>query len=277
MREAQHFGVLCDTVMPELLAGRSGKIRILSAGCSTGEEAYSILISLIEKFGMSIKNRVEIYGVDIDRNVIKTAQEAVYGNNSFRNDEQVLAKYFTKRADNRRDLVPVIRGPSTSGYATCCACRTRKTCRRWTSSSTGTSPSISTGMCRRPYSRTFPAYSSGRLYLPQLDRDLLPQRRHTLAEGIQQCVPVSEEDRDGIRRPAEILQAACRAALSVTAVRSRDAEGAQPCLRPLPRSSSRNAGMCASCSTRRWPMRCRRNTALPSRRWTGCCRSPRIS
>ncbi len=110
MREGQHFGVLCDIVMPEMLAGKSGKIRILSAGCSTGEEAYSILISLIEKFGMSIKNRVEIYGVDIDRNVIKTAQEAVYGNNSFRNDEQMLTKYFTKRTDNRRDLVPVIRG-----------------------------------------------------------------------------------------------------------------------------------------------------------------------
>ena len=39
LRERQHFGVLCDTIMPEMLDRKSGKIRILSAGCSTGEEA----------------------------------------------------------------------------------------------------------------------------------------------------------------------------------------------------------------------------------------------
>ena len=110
MREGQHFGVLCETIMPELLNRKTGKIKILSAGCSTGEEAYSILISLIEKYGIGIKNRVEIYGVDIDRNVIKTAKEAVYGNNSFRNDERMLMKYFEKRQDKRYDLLPLIRG-----------------------------------------------------------------------------------------------------------------------------------------------------------------------
>ncbi|MDP4028875.1 MAG: CheR family methyltransferase [Gallionella sp.] len=109
LRERQHFGVLCDTLMPEMLGKASGKIRILSAGCSTGEEAYSILISLIEKYGAGIKSRIEIYGVDIDRNVIKTAKEAVYGNNSFRSDEPMLMKYFERRKDKRYGLVPMIR------------------------------------------------------------------------------------------------------------------------------------------------------------------------
>lgn len=109
MREGQHFDVLCNTLMPEMLGSRSGKIKILSAGSSTGEEAYSILISLIEKFGMGIKSRVEIYGVDIDRNVIKTAKEAVYGNNSFRNDERMLMKYFERREDKRYGLIPAVR------------------------------------------------------------------------------------------------------------------------------------------------------------------------
>lgn len=109
LREKQHFGVLCDTLMPEMLGKAGGKIRILSAGCSTGEEAYSILISLIEKYGAGIKNRIEIYGVDIDRNVIKTAEEAIYGNNSFRSDEPVLMKYFERRKDKRYGLVPLIK------------------------------------------------------------------------------------------------------------------------------------------------------------------------
>lgn len=109
MREGQHFSVLCDTLMPELLARSGGKIKILSAGCSTGEEAYSILITLIEKYGMGIKNRVEIYGVDIDRNVVKAAKEAVYGNNSFRNDEQMLMKYVEPRTDKRYSLIPAVR------------------------------------------------------------------------------------------------------------------------------------------------------------------------
>lgn len=109
MREGQHFGVLCDAIMPEMLGRRSGKIRILSAGSSTGEEAYSILISLIEKYGMGIKSRIEIYGVDINRDVIKTAKEAVYRNNSFRSNERMLMKYFERRKDKRYDLVPQMR------------------------------------------------------------------------------------------------------------------------------------------------------------------------
>ena len=109
LRERQHFGVLCDTIMPEMLDRKSGKIRILSAGCSTGEEAYSILISLIEKYGVGIKSRIEIHGVDIDRNAIKTAMEAVYGNNSFRSNERMLMKYFEVRKDERYGLMPVIR------------------------------------------------------------------------------------------------------------------------------------------------------------------------
>ncbi len=109
LRERQHFGVLCDTIMPEMLGRGNDKIRILSAGCSTGEEAYSILISLIEKFGMGIKSRVEIHGVDIDRNVIKSAKEAVYGNNSFRSNERMLMKYFEARKDQRHALIPPIR------------------------------------------------------------------------------------------------------------------------------------------------------------------------
>ena len=109
LREAQHFGVLCDTIMPEMLGRRSGKIRILSAGCSTGEEAYSILISMIEKYGMGIKSRIEIHGMDIDRNAVKAAREAVYRNNSFRNDERMLMKYFEERKDKCYGLVPAIR------------------------------------------------------------------------------------------------------------------------------------------------------------------------
>lgn len=108
-REKQHFDLLCDTIMPQILAGKKDKIRILSAGCSTGEEPFSILIALIEKYGMGIKARVEIHGVDIDTNVIETAKKGRYGKNSFRNDEHILLKYFEKHRDHHYHLSSQLR------------------------------------------------------------------------------------------------------------------------------------------------------------------------
>ncbi|MBI5179664.1 MAG: hypothetical protein HZA04_10460 [Nitrospinae bacterium] len=111
LREPRHFKLLVDTVMPEMLDRKRGseKVRILSAGCSTGEEAYSILLALTEKYGMGIRNRVSIIGVDIDRNAIRMAQEGIFGNKSFRSDDALLKKYVVHAKDKRFELVPYLK------------------------------------------------------------------------------------------------------------------------------------------------------------------------
>ena len=79
-RENEQFQILIEHVLSQFDAQLPAlePIRILSAGCSTGEEAYSIVIHLL-KDGKIVRNRdVEIVGVDIDSSVIHKAQLAHY-------------------------------------------------------------------------------------------------------------------------------------------------------------------------------------------------------
>jgi chemotaxis protein methyltransferase CheR len=87
-REPRHFEVLSRL----LAAGRSGgespaeKVRVLSAGCSTGEEAYSIAASLLELARRLPGFDFEVVGVDISHSAVERARRGVYGPNSFRSD-----------------------------------------------------------------------------------------------------------------------------------------------------------------------------------------------
>jgi chemotaxis protein methyltransferase CheR len=112
-RESHHLEMLVDYVVPQILAERkTGPIRIVSVGCSTGEEPYSIAIKLQERFGEDSGRLFQIVGTDIDSSVIAKAKHATYGKNSFRNmDETILERYFkpsgpgTYQLDKTRNLV----------------------------------------------------------------------------------------------------------------------------------------------------------------------------
>jgi chemotaxis protein methyltransferase CheR len=100
-REPIHFSLLAGRVVPELLARgpAPGKIVLLSAGCSTGEEAYSILISLAERYGREGIRSLTVIGVDIDTSAISRARAGVFGRRSFRDfPEELLQKYFEATA-----------------------------------------------------------------------------------------------------------------------------------------------------------------------------------
>jgi len=77
-RENHHFEHLANTVIPDLIQknAASKKIRIWSAGCSTGEEPYSIAIVLKEKVppGWDAK----VVATDLDTNVVNTGKAGVY-------------------------------------------------------------------------------------------------------------------------------------------------------------------------------------------------------
>jgi chemotaxis protein methyltransferase CheR len=72
-REPEHFRVLTQTVLPSLTT--KGSLRVLSAACSTGEEVWTIGISLAE----TLKNlHFELHGTDISRRALQTARRGVY-------------------------------------------------------------------------------------------------------------------------------------------------------------------------------------------------------
>ncbi|GKT11165.1 MAG: chemotaxis protein methyltransferase CheR [Thiomicrorhabdus sp.] len=77
-RENHHFEYLAETVIPQLLQEKSSsrKIRIWSAGCSTGEEPYSIAVVLKETIpdGWDAK----VIATDLDSNVVQTGMTGVY-------------------------------------------------------------------------------------------------------------------------------------------------------------------------------------------------------
>lgn len=95
-REQDHLKLLVDKIVPEILSepGKS-TVRIVSAGCSTGEEPYSLAIMLRERFGEESSRLFYIVGTDIDSAVITKAKQGVYGKGSFRGmDESVRHRYF---------------------------------------------------------------------------------------------------------------------------------------------------------------------------------------
>jgi chemotaxis protein methyltransferase CheR len=92
-REPQQLDVCVNTVAPQLVATKPLKdIKIWSAACSTGEEAYTLVMMLMEK---RVCNRIEVIASDISNEVIESAKKAVYGSYSMRNvAEPYLKKYF---------------------------------------------------------------------------------------------------------------------------------------------------------------------------------------
>lgn len=80
LRERHHFEYLTEAVLPVLKQTNSTRqrIRIWSAGCSTGEEAYSIAITLWQARAMLQDWDLKILATDIDTRVIQQAREGVY-------------------------------------------------------------------------------------------------------------------------------------------------------------------------------------------------------
>lgn len=100
-REASQLTAFVEEIVPDILS-RKGvkKIRVWSAGCSTGEEPYSIAIMLQEA---KLFDRVgfDIFASDISQQVLVRARKGQYRDASFRvTDPDLRDKYFTREDDN---------------------------------------------------------------------------------------------------------------------------------------------------------------------------------
>ena len=114
-RESPQLRAFSEEILPELrevLADRK-VIRIWSAGCSTGEEPYTIAILLLESGDWWRDWQVEILGSDINQRVLHTARKGVYKKSAHRvTSPEMLSKYFIevekgnyRIADRVRELV----------------------------------------------------------------------------------------------------------------------------------------------------------------------------
>jgi two-component system CheB/CheR fusion protein len=99
-RDTRIFQTLNETVFPALITDKSATdpIRIWVAGCSTGDEAYSLAISLFEFLGKKSSGRqIQIFGSDISEVVLAKARAGIYHSAELKNvSEKILKKYFTK-------------------------------------------------------------------------------------------------------------------------------------------------------------------------------------
>ena len=94
-----HFAALIAKVIPELIKHNQStrRLRIWSAGCSTGEEAYSLAITLLQHFPQLANWDITILGTDISHQSLATARQGTYQERTLRHvPANLLAEWFVK-------------------------------------------------------------------------------------------------------------------------------------------------------------------------------------
>jgi chemotaxis protein methyltransferase CheR len=87
-REAPQLHVFAEIVLREIKDAKSGganrTLRVLSAGCSTGEEAYTLAMMIYDSGQFFWNWDVQVIGMDVDQVALEKARRAIYHHNSFR-------------------------------------------------------------------------------------------------------------------------------------------------------------------------------------------------
>ncbi len=104
-REDAQLQVLSEHILPLLKEGKKHagqkKIRIYSAGCSSGEEVYTIAMLLLESGHFLWDWDIMVTGIDIDPMMIARAREGIYSGRAFQaTSPQYMERYFTICGEN---------------------------------------------------------------------------------------------------------------------------------------------------------------------------------
>ncbi|MBN2644271.1 MAG: protein-glutamate O-methyltransferase CheR [Desulfuromonadaceae bacterium] len=114
-REKDHFDFYLKTALPtvcEQLKRKNQKdLRIWCAGCSSGEEAYTLLMLLHEHLGSEYGQwSGGLLATDISERVLSVAREGIYAADKVGSlPENLQRKYFTRRPDGRMQVIDKIR------------------------------------------------------------------------------------------------------------------------------------------------------------------------
>ena len=115
-RDPQAWQTLAEQVLPRILEAKDPheSIRCWSAGCASGEEAYTLAILLAETLGdLEFRRRVKIYATDVDEEALTQARQGSFTQAEVEGlPADLLGRYFEKtgerwvfRADLRRSLI----------------------------------------------------------------------------------------------------------------------------------------------------------------------------
>jgi chemotaxis protein methyltransferase CheR len=114
-RSQPQIDALRKVVLPELIAEKSKQItkrlRIWSAGCSTGEESYTLAMSMLEESERLLKGwTIEILATDLNDRSIETAKAGIYGDYALRNTTDFYKrKYFTVLDEKKLQVQPEVK------------------------------------------------------------------------------------------------------------------------------------------------------------------------
>jgi two-component system CheB/CheR fusion protein len=103
-RDADAWDYLQSEIIPMILAerGPDDQVRIWSAGCSSGEEAYSLAIAFAEALGLEqFRQRVKIYATDVDEEALAQARQASYTEKQMEGLPEGIVRRYFERQDNR--------------------------------------------------------------------------------------------------------------------------------------------------------------------------------
>ncbi len=98
------FDALRDKVIPEILDARSPSaprtFRVWSAGCSTGEEPYTISMTLLDSALESMGQKLEVVGTDVSTQALERARKAIYPERAIGNLEPTVTKRWFEQVAN---------------------------------------------------------------------------------------------------------------------------------------------------------------------------------
>lgn len=110
-REQKHFDYLRSEIVPALIdrkRGRERKLRFWSAACSSGEEPYSIAMTLLDAIEYPFVWDISILGTDISTKALKAAESSVFPKERIQTlPAPIVKKYFLKGEGPWRDYVRV--------------------------------------------------------------------------------------------------------------------------------------------------------------------------
>ena len=109
-RDKAHFSALAERILPRLLdtprrsAGyRKPELRIWSAGCSTGEEPYSIAMVVADGLPAWRQWDIQILATDVSTQALEVGRRGIYGERSIKKvDPEQQRRYFTERSDPQK-------------------------------------------------------------------------------------------------------------------------------------------------------------------------------
>jgi chemotaxis protein methyltransferase CheR len=112
-REAAHFTFMAERLAPLFKDPGAGPIRIWSAGCSTGQEPYSMAMVLAETIPNLSPQKLEIWSTDLSLEVVKSAARAMYVQREVAGVSPARLRRFFLRGKGQRDgtfrIVPELR------------------------------------------------------------------------------------------------------------------------------------------------------------------------